>query len=207
MRPFKMQNREKVNIETVVLATNNQGKVNELQNLLANAGFSIVPQSQFNVPDADETGLTFIENAILKARHTAKLTGMPTIADDSGLAVDALGGAPGIYSARYAGKHGDDSANNQKLLDALAGVPDSERTAYFYCALVFMRHAFDPTPIVCLGKWDGRILHEESGTGGFGYDPLFYVPTLGCSAAELTREQKSQISHRGQALKQLIAQL
>ncbi|OCG19834.1 MULTISPECIES: XTP/dITP diphosphatase [unclassified Gilliamella] len=194
-------------MKKIVLATNNQGKVNELQKLLADAGFDIIAQSQFNVPDADETGLTFIENAILKARHTAKLTGLPAIADDSGLAVNSLGGAPGIYSARYAGEHGNDKSNNQKLLKALQNFPKEKRTAYFYCALVFMRHENDPTPIICLGKWNGLILNEEQGDGGFGYDPLFYVPELGCTAAQLTKEQKSQISHRGQALKQLIAKI
>lgn len=194
-------------MQKIVLATNNQGKVNELENLLADAGFNVVAQSEFNVPDADETGLTFVENAILKARHTAKLTGLPAIADDSGLAVDALHGEPGIYSARYAGEHGNDKSNNQKLLQALTDVPDEKRTAYFYCALVFMRHESDPTPIICLGRWDGMILREEQGNGGFGYDPLFYVPEQGCTAAELTRENKSQISHRGQALRQLLQKL
>ncbi|OCG13888.1 non-canonical purine NTP pyrophosphatase, RdgB/HAM1 family [Gilliamella sp. App6-5] len=194
-------------MQKIVLATNNQGKVNELQKLLADAGFDIIAQSQFNVPDVEETGLTFIENAILKARHTAKLTGLPTIADDSGLAVDALGGQPGIYSARYAGENSDDKSNNKKLLKALQNTPKEKRTAYFYCALVFMRHENDPTPIICLGKWHGFILNEEQGEGGFGYDPLFYVPELGCSAAQLTKEQKSQISHRGQALKQLITNI
>ncbi|OCG06489.1 non-canonical purine NTP pyrophosphatase, RdgB/HAM1 family [Gilliamella sp. wkB178] len=191
-------------MQKIVLATNNQGKVNELQKLLADAGFNIIAQSEFNVPDADETGLTFVENAILKARHTAKLTKLPTIADDSGLVVNELGGEPGIYSARYAGEHGNDKNNNKKLLQALANTPKEKRTAYFYCALAFMRHEKDPTPIICLGKWHGMILKEERGQGGFGYDPLFYIPELGCSAAELTKEHKSQISHRGQALKQLI---
>jgi XTP/dITP diphosphohydrolase len=194
-------------MQKIVLATNNQGKVNELQALLANAGFDIIAQSQFNVLDVDETGLTFIENALLKARHTAKLTGLPAIADDSGLSVDALGGQPGIYSARYAGEHGNDKSNNQKLLKALQNIPKEKRTAYFYCALVFMKHENDPTPIICLGKWDGLILNEEQGDGGFGYDPLFYVPELGCTAAQLTKEQKSRISHRGQALKQLIKKI
>lgn len=194
-------------MKKIVLATNNQGKVKELQNLLAEAGFNVVAQSEYQVPDADETGLTFVENAIIKARHTAQLTGLPAIADDSGLAVDALGGAPGIYSARYSGEGATDQKNNQKLLNALKDVADQKRTAYFYCALVFMRHANDPTPIICLGKWNGIILKQPSGDGGFGYDPLFYVPELGCSAADLTREAKSQISHRGQALKQLMEKL
>ena len=194
-------------MQKIVLATNNQGKVNELQNLLADAGFNVVAQKEFNVPEVDETGLTFIENAILKARHTAKFTKLPAIADDSGLVVNALGGAPGIYSARYAGEHGNDASNNQKLLQELKNVPSEKRTAYFYCALAFMRHENDPTPTICLGKWDGIILNETRGEGGFGYDPLFYVPELNCSAAELTKEHKSQISHRGQALKQLIAKI
>lgn len=194
-------------MQKIVLATNNQGKVNELQTLLADAGFNIVAQKEFNVPDVDETGLTFIENAILKARHTAKLTGLPAIADDSGLVVDALNGAPGIYSARYAGCHGNDKLNNQKLLSQLHSVPAEKRTAYFYCALVFMRHDNDPTPIICLGKWHGLILNQEQGEGGFGYDPLFYIPELDCTAAQLSKEHKSQISHRGQALKQLITKI
>lgn len=194
-------------MQQIVLATNNQGKVNELQTLLADAGFNIVAQKQFNVPDAEETGLTFVENAILKARHTAKLTGLPAIADDSGLVVQALNGAPGIYSARYAGEHGNDQSNNEKLLNALKNVPPENRQAYFYCALVYLQHENDPTPIICLGKWDGIILNELKGEGGFGYDPLFYIPQLNCTAAELTKDHKSQISHRGLALKQLIAQI
>ncbi|WP_392562830.1 XTP/dITP diphosphatase [Orbus sturtevantii] len=194
-------------MKEIVLATNNQGKVKELQNLLADAGFNVVPQSEYNVPDADETGLTFIENAIIKARHCAQLTGLPSIADDSGLVVDALGGEPGIYSARYFGEHANDFRNNQKLLSALQDIPQEKRTAYFYCALVFMRNASDPTPIVCFGKWHGLILRQGYGEGGFGYDPLFYIPELKATAAELTKEQKSQISHRGQALKQLMQTL
>ena len=194
-------------MQKIVLATNNQGKVNELQNLLADAGFDIIAQSQFNLPDADETGLTFVENAIIKARYAAKLTGLPAIADDSGLVVEALNGQPGIYSARYAGEHGNDESNNQKLLQALQPIPQEKRSAYFYCALVFMRHENDPTPIICLGKWNGLILNELKGKGGFGYDPLFYIPELNCTAAELTKEQKSNISHRGQALKQLIKEI
>lgn len=188
----------------MILASNNQGKVDELQCLLNDAGFHVIAQSEFDVPDVDETGLTFVENALLKARHSAKLTSLPTIADDSGLVVKALNGAPGIYSARYAGDQGNDKSNNQKLLHALKAVPDEKRLAYFYCALVFMLHENDPTPIICLGRWNGTILHEERGNGGFGYDPLFYIPELGCTSAELSKEHKSQISHRGQALKQLI---
>ena len=192
-------------MKKIVLATGNQGKVRELDSLLAGAGYEVIAQSQFNVPDADETGLTFVENAILKARHASALTGLPAIADDSGLAVDYLQGAPGIYSARYSGEHGDDKKNNQKLLQALAGVPKEKRGAQFHCALVYLRHAEDPTPIICQGIWEGYILTEEHGEGGFGYDPLFFVPELGCTSAELPREQKSLISHRGQALKQMLA--
>lgn len=191
----------------IVLATNNQGKVKELHDLLSNAGLEIISQKEFNVPDIDETGLSFIENAIIKARHTAQLTGLPAIADDSGLVVNALNGAPGIYSARYAGEHGNDKKNIQKLLHDLQNIADEQRTAYFYCALVLIRYATDPTPIICLGKWHGTLLHYEQGCGGFGYDPIFYLPELNCTAAELTREQKNQLSHRGQALKQLLAQL
>lgn len=194
-------------MQTIVLATNNQGKVKELHSLLASAGLKVISQNEFNVPDADETGLTFVENAILKARHAAKLTGLPAIADDSGLVVDALDGAPGIYSARYAGVHGNDKQNIVKLLEALKHVTDDKRTAYFYCALVFIRHADDPTPIICLGQWQGKIIANEQGNGGFGYDPVFYLPELGCTAAELTHEQKNKISHRGQALQQLLTQL
>lgn len=194
-------------MQKIVLATNNQGKVNELQTLLADAGFDVIAQNSFNVPDIEETGLTFIENAILKARHTAKVTQLPAIADDSGLVVQALNGQPGIYSARYAGEHGNDKSNNEKLLLELKDVPKEKRTAYFYCALAFMRHENDPTPIICLGKWNGLIMNEPHGSGGFGYDPLFYIPELNCSAAELTKEHKSQISHRGLALKQLIAKI
>jgi XTP/dITP diphosphohydrolase len=194
-------------MQKIVLATNNQGKVKELNNLLSEAGFDVISQRDFNVADIDETGLTFVENAILKARNTAKITGLPTIADDSGLCVDILQGAPGIYSARYAGLEADDSQNNAKLLHALNHVPAAQRTAYFYCALVYLRHADDPTPIICQGKWSGYILTEPRGEGGFGYDPLFYIPELGCSSAELTREQKSALSHRGQALTMMLEAL
>jgi len=163
-----------------------------------------VAQSDLGVESAEETGLTFIENAILKARHASRITGLPAIADDSGLAVDALGGAPGIYSARYAGAETSDRANLEKLLDALTQVPDGQRKARFHCVLVFLRHADDPTPLVCHGQWEGEIAHRSSGTGGFGYDPVFYVPSEGKTAAELTQEEKRARSHRGQALTQLL---
>lgn len=191
-------------MQKVVLATGNAGKVRELASLLQDFGLDIVAQTELSVESAEETGLTFIENAILKARHAAAITGLPAIADDSGLAVDALGGAPGIYSARYAGEDASDRENLEKLLAALKDVPDSKRQAQFHCALVYLRHAEDPTPLVFHGVWPGVITHAPAGEGGFGYDPIFYVPSEGKTAAELTREEKSAISHRGQALKQLL---
>ncbi|WP_165462065.1 XTP/dITP diphosphatase [Atlantibacter sp.] len=191
-------------MQKVVLATGNAGKVRELASLLQDFGLDIVAQTELGVESAEETGLTFIENAILKARHAAAITGLPAIADDSGLAVDALGGAPGIYSARYAGEDASDRENLEKLLAALKDVPDSKRQAQFHCVLVYLRHAEDPTPLVFHGVWPGVITHAPAGEGGFGYDPIFYVPSEGKTAAELTREEKSAISHRGQALKQLL---
>lgn len=191
----------------VVLATGNPGKVRELAALLAGSGLEIVPQTELGVADVEETGLTFVENALLKARHAARTTGLPAIADDSGLAVDVLGGAPGIYSARYAGIDGDDAANNLKLLAALAGLPPERRTARFHCVMVFLRHAEDPIPIVCHGQWPGRILEAPRGENGFGYDPLFFVPETDCTSAELTAETKNRLSHRGHALRQLVARL
>ncbi len=191
-------------MQKVVLATGNAGKVRELASLLRNFGLDIVAQTDLDVESAEETGLTFIENAILKARHAAAITGLPAIADDSGLAVDALGGAPGIYSARYAGVDASDRQNLEKLLVALNDVPDGQRQAQFHCVLVYLRHADDPTPLVFHGVWPGEIPRAPAGEGGFGYDPIFYVPSEGKTAAELTREEKSAISHRGQALKQLL---
>ncbi|QHQ19367.1 RdgB/HAM1 family non-canonical purine NTP pyrophosphatase [Pectobacterium brasiliense] len=188
----------------VVLATGNPGKVRELASLLADFGLDIVAQTELGVDSAEETGLTFIENAILKARHAAHITGLPAIADDSGLAVDALGGAPGIYSARYAGVDASDQQNLDKLLLTLKDVPDAQRRASFHCVLVYLRHAEDPTPIVCHGSWQGVLTHEAAGSGGFGYDPIFFVPELGKTAAELTREEKNAQSHRGQALRLLL---
>ncbi|WCG83828.1 XTP/dITP diphosphatase [Pectobacterium sp. A5351] len=191
-------------MQKVVLATGNPGKVRELASLLADFGLNIVAQTELGVDSAEETGLTFIENAILKARHAAQITGLPAIADDSGLAVDALGGAPGIYSARYAGVDASDQQNLDKLLLALKDVPDEQRRASFHCVLVYLRHAEDPTPIVCHGSWQGVLTHEAAGSGGFGYDPIFFVPELGKTAAELTREEKNAQSHRGQALRLLL---
>ncbi|WP_162047230.1 XTP/dITP diphosphatase [Vibrio taketomensis] len=191
----------------IVLATGNQGKVREMADLLADFGFEVLAQSDFNIVEAEETGTTFIENAIIKARHAAKETGLPAIADDSGLEVDYLNGAPGIYSARYAGVDASDADNISKLLAAMQGVPEEQRTARFHCVLVLMRHADDPTPIVCHGKWEGRILTEAQGENGFGYDPIFFVPEDNCSSAQLEPARKKQLSHRGKALKALFSTL
>ena len=190
--------------EKIVLASNNAGKVREINQLLAEQEITVVPQKEFDIPEAEETGLTFVENAILKARNAARHSGLPAIADDSGIEVDALLGAPGIYSARYAGPGSSDQDNNRKLLEALAEVADEERTARFQCVMVYMRHAEDPTPIICQGTWEGIILRESQGDNGFGYDPLFYVPTEGCTSAQLSPEMKNHLSHRGQALRALL---
>ncbi|WP_113908102.1 RdgB/HAM1 family non-canonical purine NTP pyrophosphatase [Aliidiomarina celeris] len=198
-------------MKQVVLATGNQGKIVELEDLLAPLGFEVLPQSAFHVEDAEETGLSFVENAIIKARHACAVTGRPALADDSGLAVDALQGAPGIYSARYAqevtGEQSMDQKNIAKLLHALEGTPQHERGAAFHCVLVFMLHAGDPTPLIAHGMWHGEIATSARGEGGFGYDPVFYSPELGCTAAELSKEQKRAVSHRGKALTKLYSQL
>ncbi|MCU5774557.1 XTP/dITP diphosphatase [Erwiniaceae bacterium BAC15a-03b] len=191
-------------MQKVVLATGNPGKVRELADLLAAFGLDIVAQTDLGVESAEETGLTFIENAILKARHASHITGLPAIADDSGLAVDALGGAPGIYSARYAGEDASDQQNLEKLLVALQDVPDERRQAQFHCVLVYLRHAADPTPLVFHGSWEGVITRTAAGEGGFGYDPIFHVPALGKTAAELTKDEKRAVSHRGKALTLLL---
>jgi XTP/dITP diphosphohydrolase len=188
----------------IVLASSNRGKLAELRDLLAALPFTIVSQSQFGVAAAEETGPTFVENAIIKARHAAAHTGLAAIADDSGLEVDVLHGAPGVYSARFAGTGATDVMNNTKLLSALAGIPDEAREARFVCVVVYMRHADDPMPIICSGIWKGHILKEPQGNYGFGYDPLFYVPTHGCAAAELPSHIKNRISHRAQALRRLV---
>ncbi|NCA70168.1 MAG: RdgB/HAM1 family non-canonical purine NTP pyrophosphatase [Sphingobacteriia bacterium] len=193
--------------ESIVLASNNPGKVREINQLLADARIRVVPQQDHAVPEVEETGLTFVENAILKARHAARHSGLAAIADDSGLEVDALAGAPGIYSARYAGIGASDHANLMKLLADLEGVAESERTARFQCILVYLRHPADPTPLICQGTWEGMILTAPRGVHGFGYDPIFWVPTHGCSSAELDPATKNQLSHRGQALRQLRALL
>ena len=184
----------------LVLASSNAGKLEELRALLAGDGFDVHAQTGFGVADADETGLSFIENAILKARHACRATGLPALADDSGICVDALDGAPGLYSARYAGGHGDAARNIDRLLRELADVPDERRGAHFVCVLALLRHAEDPHPIVVEGRWDGVILHERRGSGGHGYDPVFLDPAHGQTAAEMVLATKNRISHRGQAL-------
>ena len=193
--------------ESVVLASNNAGKVREINQLLEGAHIKALPQSDFGVPEVEETGLTFVENAIIKARHAARISGLAAIADDSGLEVDALAGAPGIYSARFAGPGASDHDNLVKLLADLDGSPESERTARFQCLLVYLRHPEDPTPLICQGTWEGSILTAPRGEHGFGYDPVFWVPTHGCSSAELDPQTKNQLSHRGQALRQLLTLL
>ena len=194
-------------MQRIVFASNNAGKVREVDQLLNTVGFTVLPQREFGVPDAAETGLTFVENALLKARNACEHTGLAAIADDSGLEVDALDGEPGIYSARYAGEGAGDAANNSLLLGELAGVPEAERTARFRCVMVYLRHREDPAPLLCQGIWEGRILEAERGDGGFGYDPLFWVPGQEASAAELPPELKNRLSHRGQALRALLAAL
>ena len=194
-------------VKNIVLASSNPGKVREINQLLAELDMHVVAQGDYGVMDAEETGLTFVENAILKARNAAAHTGQPAIADDSGIEVDALNGAPGIYSARYAGAGASDQDNLQKLLEALRDIPESERTARFQCLMVYMRHGEDPTPLICQGTWEGRILFEPRGENGFGYDPVFHVPTHNCSSAELEPDVKNALSHRGQALHRLLAAL
>jgi XTP/dITP diphosphohydrolase len=190
----------------VVLASSNKGKLVELQTILENRDVQLLPQSKFSVSDADETGLSFVENALIKARHACLATGLPAIADDSGIEVDALKGEPGIVSARYAGSHGPgaDIANNAKLLRELEDIAEADRTARFQCVIAYMRHAKDPMPLICQGTWEGRILFSEEGENGFGYDPLFYVPSHNCASAKLDAATKNAISHRGQALTQLL---
>lgn len=189
--------------QILVLASNNAGKIRELTDLLAPLGMQVKAQGELGVPETAEPATTFLENALLKARHASRLTGLPALADDSGLAVDALRGAPGVRSARFAGPDASDADNNARLLEALEGLPDAERGATFHCVLVYLEYADSPTPLVCHGRWRGRILTEPRGQGGFGYDPLFFVPERQCSAAQLTPGEKSAISHRGRALRGL----
>jgi XTP/dITP diphosphohydrolase len=185
----------------IVLATGNAGKLKEIRDIFSGVDVDIVAQSEFDTPEAIEDGLSFVENAILKARNAAAHTGLPALSDDSGIEVDALNGEPGIHSARYAG---DDESNIHRLLRELDGVPEDRRTARFQCVMVYLRHANDPVPVITQGAWEGRILEAVQGEGGFGYDPVFYVPERGCSAAELTAEDKNSLSHRGKALRQML---
>lgn len=194
-------------MKRIVLATGNLGKVKEINELLAGHALEAVPQSAFAVPEAEENGLTFVENALIKARNAAAHTGLAAIADDSGLEVDALDGAPGIYSSRYAGRGATDRDNLEKLLAALGGLTEEQRSARFQCLMVFMRHPQDPTPIICQGTWEGRILFAPRGDNGFGYDPVFFVPEQNCSSAELPPAIKNRLSHRGQALRKLVGEL
>lgn len=193
--------------QKIILASGNAGKLREFQQLLGGCGFDVHPQSEFFSESAEETGLTFVENALIKARYACQKTGLPSIADDSGIEVDALNGRPGIYSARYAGVDANDKKNNALLLQELMNVPDEKRTARYHAVLVYMRHAEDPTPIICHGTWEGKILREAKGSGGFGYDPLFYVPTHNCASAELSKDEKNKISHRGKAMAELLIKM
>lgn len=194
-------------MDTLVLASGNQKKLDEMRAILAPLALTVMPQSDFQVPEAEETGLSFVENAILKARNAAAHTGLPAIADDSGLEVDALNGAPGIYSARFSGADASDAKNNALLIDMLGDLPDAPRTARYQAVLVLMRHPDDPTPLICQGTWEGEILLAPRGNGGFGYDPHFLIPELGVTAAEMDPAEKNRISHRGRALKALMAAL
>ncbi|WP_032115524.1 RdgB/HAM1 family non-canonical purine NTP pyrophosphatase [Candidatus Arsenophonus nilaparvatae] len=191
----------------VVLATGNAGKVIEFTELLKECNLNIIAQTELAISVIEETGLTFVENAILKARHAAKASGFAAIADDSGLSVNALKGAPGIYSARFAGENASDEENLHKLLSILKDIPDNQRQAQFHCVLVYLRHFADPTPIICHGIWQGVLTHEPKGSNGFGYDPIFYDSKLKLTAAQLTKVQKNAVSHRGQALKMLLGSL
>lgn len=193
------------NMQKLVIASNNPGKLREISRIIAPLGFEAVPQSAYDVPEAEEPFVTFVENCIAKARHAAHLTGLPALADDSGICVDALGGAPGVYSARYAGEPKSDQRNNEKLVAALAG--QSNRRAHYYCVIVYLRHADDPQPLIAEGSWHGEIIDTPRGEGGFGYDPYFLVPELGKTGAELAPDEKNAISHRGKALLQLVDKL
>lgn len=191
--------------QRLILASNNAGKLKEFAQLLAPIGFDLHPQGEFNVPEAEEPFGTFVENALQKARHAARLTGLPALADDSGVCVNALGGAPGVYSARYAGEPKSDARNSEKLIADLA--QHADKSAYYYCVLVYVRHADDPQPVIADGVWRGRIVEEARGAGGFGYDPHFLLPELGKTAAELASSEKNAVSHRGQALRALVEKL
>ena len=190
-------------MQSIVIASSNAGKLGEIRQILGGLDLELIAQGDLGIADAEETASTFVENALLKARHAARASGLPAIGDDSGICVDALGGGPGLYSARYAGVHGDSAANIAKLLDALRDVPAARRAAAFHCVIVLLRHADDPAPLIAEARWHGRILHAPRGSGGFGYDPVFFDPALGVGAAELDAAIKNRVSHRGQALARL----
>lgn len=194
-------------MKRLVLASGNPGKLRELSHILDGLGYELHPQSEFGVSEVAETGTTFVENAIIKARHAAAHTKLPALADDSGIEVDALDGAPGVYSARFAGPGADDASNNALLVEKLRTVPPAQRTARYRAVIVLMRHAADPSPLICEGSWEGMIQLEPAGTGGFGYDPHFYLPQQGCTSAQLSRDEKNRLSHRGQALTELKRRL
>lgn len=194
-------------LSKLVIASANAGKIRELQSSLKELDITVIPQEELNIPDIEETGLSFVENSILKARNASALSGLPAIADDSGLEVDFLRGAPGIYSARFSGENATDALNREKLLSLLADVPASERSARYQTVIVFMRHSTDPTPIICQGTWEGQISTEERGSNGFGYDSIFFLPDRNCQAAELDDNTKQQLSHRGKAMSAFLQQL
>lgn len=194
-------------MQKLVIASGNKGKLRELAALLEPLDYDVHTQSEFNVPDVEETGTTFVENAIIKARNAALHTGLPAVADDSGIEVDALDGAPGVYSARFSAPDASDEKNNALLVEKLRDVPEAQRGARYRAVIVYMRHAADPSPIICEGSWEGLIVLEPQGEGGFGYDPYFWVPTHGCTSAQLSAEEKNALSHRGQALRELVSKL
>jgi XTP/dITP diphosphohydrolase len=194
-------------VKQLVLASGNPGKLRELSAILDELGYQLHAQSEFGVDEVAETGTTFVENAIIKARHAATITGLPALADDSGIEVDALDGAPGVYSARFAGANADDAANNALLVDKLRNVPPAERRARYRAVIVLMRHAADPSPLICEGSWEGMIQLDPAGDGGFGYDPYFFLPDLGCTSAQLSASEKNRLSHRGAALQELKRKL
>jgi XTP/dITP diphosphohydrolase len=194
-------------LSKLVIASANAGKIRELQSSLKELDITVIPQEELNIPDIEETGLSFVENSILKARNASALSGLPAIADDSGLEVDFLKGAPGIYSARFSGENATDALNREKLLSLLADVPASERSARYQTVIVFMRHSTDPTPIICQGTWEGQISTEERGSNGFGYDSIFFLPDRNCHAAELDDNTKQKLSHRGKAMSAFLQQL
>jgi len=194
-------------MKKLVLASSNLGKLRELSALLDESGYRIIPQADFNVPEVAETGTTFVENAIIKARHAAQYTGLAALADDSGIVIDALNGEPGVHSARFSGSDASDESNNILLVERLRSVPEAQRSARYQAVIVYMRNAADPSPIICEGSWEGIMVLEAKGSGGFGYDPYFYLPDYGCTSAELSADEKNRISHRGQALRLLLEKL